>query len=99
MTKRKKWPTVIIESGMSESLARLRQDSKRRFGSSNGDVKIVILINLDVQTQHIAIEVWKMSAGSGDVRLLERRQRPSRKGPLTFRSPLPSTDRPSLQGP
>ena len=40
------WPTIVIESGWSESLARLRRDAHFWLEDSGGDVKIVLLISI-----------------------------------------------------
>src|SRR5277367_3556778 len=40
------WPTIVIESGWSESLTKLREDARRWLENSGGEVKIVLLISI-----------------------------------------------------
>src|SRR5256714_6825485 len=40
------WPTIVIESGWSESLTKLRQDVRVWLEDSGGDVKIVLLFSI-----------------------------------------------------
>ncbi|KAE8168309.1 hypothetical protein BDV40DRAFT_294853 [Aspergillus tamarii] len=40
------WPTLVIETGVSESLRKLQEDAKWWFNNSSGRVRIVILISL-----------------------------------------------------
>ncbi|KAL0640248.1 hypothetical protein Q9L58_000526 [Maublancomyces gigas] len=42
------WPTLVFESGLSEFLSRLRTDAKWWLTNSSGQVKIVILIDIDL---------------------------------------------------
>lgn len=50
-----KWPTLVIETGYSETISQLRHDMHWWFGASNHQVKIVLLIDLDRRTQRIAV--------------------------------------------
>ncbi|KAI1143317.1 hypothetical protein F5Y05DRAFT_368244 [Hypoxylon sp. FL0543] len=62
------WPTLVIEAGISESLARLRSDMEWWFAASNHDVKIVLLAKLDSSQRMITLEKWveePLAAGSG----------------------------------
>jgi hypothetical protein len=56
------WPTIVIESGVSESLRRLRFDASWWLTESGGDVKIVIIISIQ-RTQNaqsrLQIEKWE----------------------------------------
>jgi hypothetical protein len=54
------WPSLIIESGVSESLPQLRADASWWFANSNGDVKIAILIGVDADNQTIVVEKWEL---------------------------------------
>ncbi|KAE8361225.1 hypothetical protein BDV27DRAFT_160897 [Aspergillus caelatus] len=40
------WPTLVIETGVSESLPKLQEDAKWWFNNSSGRIRIVILISL-----------------------------------------------------
>lgn len=53
-----KWPTLVIEAGVSESLAQLRLDMPWWFAASNHDVKIVLLAKLDSSQRMITLEKW-----------------------------------------
>jgi hypothetical protein len=53
------WPTVVIETGVSESRPKLVQDARWWFGSSNGQVRIVILISATKHAVHI--ERWQLA--------------------------------------
>jgi hypothetical protein len=62
------WPTIVIESGWSESLTKLREDAHRWLENSGGDVKIVLLISIvrpprtagtAGTTRRIIIEKWE----------------------------------------
>ncbi|KAI0096317.1 hypothetical protein F4776DRAFT_560028 [Hypoxylon sp. NC0597] len=53
-----KWPTLVIEAGVSESLAQLRLDTQWWFAASNHDVKIVLLAKLDSSQRMITVEKW-----------------------------------------
>ncbi|OTA97332.1 hypothetical protein M434DRAFT_296612 [Hypoxylon sp. CO27-5] len=53
-----KWPTLVIEAGVNESLAQLRLDTEWWFAASNHDVKIVLLAKLDSSQRMITLEKW-----------------------------------------
>ena len=53
------WPTIVIESGWSESLTKLREDARRWLVSSGGDVKIVLLISIGRTARTMIIEKWE----------------------------------------
>src|SRR3984957_1507887 len=53
------WPTIVIESGWSESLTRLREDARRWLENSKGNVKIVLLISIDRRAGTMIIEKWE----------------------------------------
>ncbi|KAL1998618.1 hypothetical protein VTN02DRAFT_5884 [Thermoascus thermophilus] len=52
------WPTIVIECGLSGSLARLRGDASWWLSRSNGDVKIVVLISITRAQKRLRIERW-----------------------------------------
>lgn len=52
------WPTIVFESGYSESLARLRHDAQWWITKSQGDVKIVIIISVRPAEKLLVIEKW-----------------------------------------
>ena len=55
------WPTIVIESGWSEPLTRLRQDARLWLENSRGDVKIVLLISIGrgARAGTMIIEKWE----------------------------------------
>ncbi|KAJ5804463.1 uncharacterized protein N7518_000766 [Penicillium psychrosexuale] len=53
------WPTFVIETGVSESLPRLREDAKRWFIISQGLVRIVILIS--IKATEVTFEKWQLA--------------------------------------
>jgi hypothetical protein len=55
------WPTIVFESGVSESLRRLRHYPKWWLGNSGGEVKIVILILVDRAQRRLQIEKWELA--------------------------------------
>lgn len=54
------WPTLVFESGLSESLRRLRIDAQWWLTNSSGQVKIVVIIDIDSYTQKLHIEQWML---------------------------------------
>jgi hypothetical protein len=55
------WPTIVLESGISESLRRLRIDAEWWLSNSGGDVKIVLIFSVKVSTKAMRIEHWEMA--------------------------------------
>ncbi|OQD78229.1 hypothetical protein PENDEC_c001G03381 [Penicillium decumbens] len=53
------WPTLVVETGVSESLPRLREDAKKWFRDSRGDVRIVILIS--IKRTMVTFEKWQLA--------------------------------------
>jgi hypothetical protein len=53
------WPTIVLESGWSESLTKLRQDAHRWLENSRGDVKIVLLFSIGRTARTMIIEKWE----------------------------------------
>ena len=53
------WPTIVLESGWSESLTRLRQDAHIWLENSGGDVKIVLLFSIGRTARTMIIEKWE----------------------------------------
>jgi hypothetical protein len=55
------WPTIVIESGWSESLTRLRRDACLWLEDSRGDVKIVLLFSIGrgARAGTMIIEKWE----------------------------------------
>lgn len=55
------WPTLVIETGVSESLRKLRKDTTWWFENSSGDTRIVLLISIKVNTKQILFEKWQLA--------------------------------------
>ncbi|KAB8264950.1 hypothetical protein BDV32DRAFT_134850 [Aspergillus pseudonomiae] len=58
----KKWPSIVIETGVSESVPRLRIDASWWLARSRGLVKLVILISISRVEAKIALECWNFGA-------------------------------------
>ncbi|KAG0123935.1 hypothetical protein HOY82DRAFT_494705 [Tuber indicum] len=54
------WPTVVIESGVSEGLSQLQTDACWWLRSSSGAVKIVLIFSIIEADKKIHIEKWEM---------------------------------------
>ncbi|KAF2194874.1 hypothetical protein K469DRAFT_706356 [Zopfia rhizophila CBS 207.26] len=55
------WPTLVFESGLSESLSRLRIDARLWLTHSGGNVKIVITISITPAERMLLVEKWCLS--------------------------------------
>ncbi|GFG09900.1 hypothetical protein IFM5058_04656 [Aspergillus udagawae] len=55
------WPSLVIETGVSESLTRLRQDARWWFENSQGAVRTVILLSIKRTRGTILLEKWQLS--------------------------------------
>jgi hypothetical protein len=53
------WPTIVLESGWSESLTKLRQDAHIWLKNSRGDIKIVLLFLIGRTARTMIIEKWE----------------------------------------
>ncbi len=56
------WPTLVIESGHSESMSYLHLDMQWWFAASQHQVKIVLLAKFDRSQQAILLERWEEEA-------------------------------------
>jgi len=56
------WPTLAIESGVSEKLPRLRVDAKWWLSSSSGKVNIVLIFSINEANKTVLIEQWEISS-------------------------------------
>ncbi|GFF48970.1 alpha-actinin-like protein 1 [Aspergillus udagawae] len=57
------WPYMVIEAGVSESMPRLWADAAWWFVNSNGAVRLVLLIKIDVQRKMITMEKYDRTRG------------------------------------
>ncbi|KAK2814022.1 hypothetical protein FQN50_000426 [Emmonsiellopsis sp. PD_5] len=55
----RQWPTIVVETGFSESRPRLDEDAKFWLRESHGDVKIAIAAHISRRTGHIIFHVWE----------------------------------------
>ncbi|KAJ5185740.1 hypothetical protein N7491_006392 [Penicillium cf. griseofulvum] len=55
------WPTLTIETGLSESLSQLRQDARWWLSNSLGEVRIVLVISISKQKDRVFIEMWQLA--------------------------------------
>ncbi|OQE30315.1 hypothetical protein PENFLA_c003G05910 [Penicillium flavigenum] len=53
------YPTLVIETGVSKSLGQLRQNARKWFADSGGDVRIVVLINM--RHKFVSFEKWQLA--------------------------------------
>ncbi|PUU74578.1 hypothetical protein B9Z19DRAFT_1133048 [Tuber borchii] len=54
------WPTIIFESGVSESLERLQQGARWWLTQNNHEVRAVLLAHILCAEQVIDLQVWRM---------------------------------------
>ncbi|KAK3940411.1 hypothetical protein QBC46DRAFT_449511 [Diplogelasinospora grovesii] len=72
-----KWPTLVIESGDSGSLAQLHADMKWWFSASDHDVKIVLLAKFDHRQREIVLEKWEEEGTAARAGATTTRQTPT----------------------
>lgn len=53
------WPTFVIETGVAESISRLRKDAEWWLASSKGDVRIVLIIS--IKKTSVSFERWQLA--------------------------------------
>ena len=58
------WPSLVIETGVSESLAKLQRDATWWFQNSSGDTRIVILVSINAPTRKIKFQKWQLAPPS-----------------------------------
>lgn len=55
------WPTLVLETGVSESLPHLQADSCWWFRNSCGTTRIVLLVAIRKQTRKILVQKWQLA--------------------------------------
>lgn len=55
------WPTLVIEIGNAQSLAKMREDVRWWFENSKGDVRIVLLMIVHQRSRTITLEKWQLA--------------------------------------
>jgi hypothetical protein len=53
-----KWPTVVIETGYTESMAKLERDVRWWLIESSGDVRLAVLISIGPQRREVVFQKW-----------------------------------------
>ncbi|KAJ5873541.1 uncharacterized protein N7473_013414 [Penicillium subrubescens] len=56
----KKWPSLVVEAGFSESPSKLMSDARFWLKESRGDVQMVITIKIGRSTPEIVLEMWEL---------------------------------------
>ena len=55
------YPTLVVETGVTESLPRLRGDALWWFANSQGDTRMVLILSIRRATRTVLIEVWQQA--------------------------------------
>lgn len=55
------WPTLVVETGVSQSLGQLQVAARWWLRNSRGNVNIVLLFSVDEENRKILIEQWEAS--------------------------------------
>lgn len=55
-----KWPTLVLEVGLSENLHRLHIDLKWWFSNSQGQVKVVLVVSIQQKEPKVVLERWEL---------------------------------------
>ncbi|OCL00245.1 uncharacterized protein K441DRAFT_97134 [Cenococcum geophilum 1.58] len=66
-TQETDWPTIVFESGLSESLTRLRHDAQWWLTNSGGDVNIVVVISITPAVKRLRFEKWCLRPAPGNM--------------------------------
>jgi hypothetical protein len=83
------WPTLVIETGLSESLSQLRAEAAKWFVESNGDVRIVLVISMNAS--RVNIEKWQLAPVGAPVPLTRAYIASLREAPQYARSVPPGS--------
>lgn len=52
------WPSVVLEVSFSEKSSKINSDIRFWLGQSEGDVKLVVILDIDRDTPDIKFETW-----------------------------------------
>jgi len=55
------WPTLVIETGVTESLPKLEEDVQWWFQNSNGDVRIVLVLSINKSQRTALLQKWQLA--------------------------------------
>ena len=83
--RRMDWPTIVFESGYSESLARLRHDARSWFPNSGGEVKIAVVVSITLAQKRLRVEKWCLSPATGHRPATRTRPNPKPHPPVPTR--------------
>ncbi|CAI7645829.1 unnamed protein product [Penicillium glandicola] len=78
-----KWPTVVIEVGVSESYRKLRVDAEWWLINSRGDVKLAIIVSISRKTPNIKFETVALDPTVNSLRLQRPRYVPKIQQTIT----------------
>jgi hypothetical protein len=78
-----KWPTVVVEVGVSESYRKLRADAAWWLTNSRGDVKLVIIVSISRKTPNIKFETIALDPTVNSLRLQRPRYVPKIRQTIT----------------
>ncbi|KAG0136654.1 hypothetical protein HOY82DRAFT_549483 [Tuber indicum] len=78
------WPTIVLESGVSESPQRLKVGARWWLANSRGDVKIVLLFFVSKAARTIRTEQWELES--------------SENSRIARAYPGPAATRPTIKG-
>jgi hypothetical protein len=78
-----KWPTVVVEVGVSESYRKLRADAEWWLTNSRGDVKLVVIVSVSRKTPNIKFETIALDPTVNPLRLQRPRYVPKIRQTIT----------------
>jgi hypothetical protein len=64
--KETNWPTIVLKSGLSEPLRRLKCDARWWLENSEGEVKIIVIISIEPADKRLQIEKWELAPPYGN---------------------------------
>lgn len=94
------WPTLVIETGVTESLRRLREEAYWWFQNSLGQVRIVLIICISRRQHKTIIEKWQLAPPgtpnplTRDIldQLVNTQQPPLVQQPVASQQPYPAQE-------
>lgn len=71
----RKWPTIAVEVGLSETIQKLAVDAQAWLEAEGSQVQIVLTIKIDRQSPNVIIQKWEIASSSS--RRITRSCRPT----------------------
>jgi hypothetical protein len=71
-----KWPSLVVESGFSETLRQLQRDAEWWLCRSRGDVKVVVIISVKRTEPFIVIQKWERDQNTLPLRTRQHQRQP-----------------------